>query len=294
MKGLVTGSSGQLVRALAESKAPSGIELIAVGRPELDLAVPGSAERVIAATAPDVVINAAAYTAVDEAERNRDLAFRINAEGAGEVAAAAASCGAAIIQVSTDYVFDGFKREPYLEDDATCPLGIYGASKLAGEKAVRAANPRHVIVRTAWVYSPFGHNFVKTMMGAAKTRDTLTIVDDQRGSPTSAFDLAEGLLHLIGTWRRSPSQGEGEIYHLAGAGSTSWCDFARAIMDECRQRGLPFADVKPISTADWPTAAPRPANSVLSSDKFSRDFDLVMPEWKSSVGKVVDRLANAQ
>jgi dTDP-4-dehydrorhamnose reductase len=292
MKVLVTGSQGQIVRALLERAAISGIELVATGRPDLDLSVTGTAERAIAAASPDVVINAAAYTAVDEAESNRELAFRINADGAGEVAAAAARAGAAVIQISTDYIFDGRREDSYREVDAVEPLGVYGASKLAGEEAVRSANPRHIIVRTAWVHSPFGRNFVKTMMTAAKTHDVLRVVDDQRGSPTSAFDLADGLLHLIGAWRQTPRSGEGETYHLAGTGSASWCGFAEAIMDQSRELGLPFAEVQPISTADWPTAAPRPANSVLCSAKFARDFGFAMPEWRSSLSRIVGRLAS--
>jgi dTDP-4-dehydrorhamnose reductase len=267
------------------------IELIAAGRPELDLEIPGSAGKVIGAAAPDVVINAAAYTAVDQAEQERERAFRINRDGAGEVAAAAAQSGAAIIQISTDYVFDGRADHPYREEDPTGPLGVYGQSKLAGEEAVRTANPRRVIVRTAWVYSPFGRNFVKTIMAAAESRYTLTVVDDQCGNPSSTLDLADGLLTMIEVWRRAPGVGEGETYHLAGSGSTSWCGFAQAIMDECRARGLPFAEVRPISTADWPTAAPRPTNSILSSEKFARDFGYAMPAWRESLRHVMDRLA---
>src|SRR5436305_1347286 len=238
MKILVTGAQGQLARSLVE-RAASQHELIAVGRPELDLEEPGSAARLIEAVAPDLVINAAAYTAVDQAEDEPDRAFRINADAAGEVAEAAAKVGAAVIQVSTDYVFDGRARQPYGESAATHPLSVYGRSKLAGEEQVRAANPRHVIVRTAWVYSPFGRNFVKSIMAAAEARDSLTVVDDQIGSPSSAFDIADGLLQ-VATARES---GLGETYHLAAAGSTSWCGFARAIMDECAKHGLPAADV---------------------------------------------------
>jgi dTDP-4-dehydrorhamnose reductase len=292
MKVLVTGSEGQLARSLCERAAGfDGIELIAAGRPELDLEVAGSAARIIAAVGPDIVINAAAYTAVDKAEQERELAFRNNADGAGEVAVAAARANAPIIQISTDYVFDGRADQSYREDAPTHPLGVYGQSKLAGEEAVRGANPHYVIFRTAWVYSPFGRNFVKTMMRAAETRETLTVVDDQRGNPSSALDLADGLLTMIEVWRRSPRIGAGETYHLAGTGSTSWCGFAEAIMDECRSRGLPSADVQPISTADWPTAAPRPTNSVLSSEKFARDFGYAMPEWRKSLAQVMDRLA---
>jgi dTDP-4-dehydrorhamnose reductase len=286
MKILVTGAQGQLARSLVE-RAASQHELIAVGRPELDLEEPGSAARVIEAVAPDLVINAAAYTAVDQAEDEPDRAFRINADAAGEVAKAAAKVGAPVIQVSTDYVFDGRAREPYEESAAPNPVSVYGRSKLAGEEQVRVANPRHVIVRTAWVYSPFGRNFVKSIMAAAEARDSLTVVDDQIGSPSSAFDIADGLLQ-VATARES---GLGETYHLAAAGSTSWCGFARAIMDECAKHGLPAADVQPISSGQWPTKAERPRNSVLSSAKFEREFGFVMPAWQRSLPSVVERLA---
>src|SRR5689334_13543002 len=242
MKVLVTGARGQLARSLVErADSVPEFEIIAVGRPQLDLERTGSAKRVIDEIAPDLIINAAAYTAVDEAEREPDRAYRINADAAGEVAAAALGCGAPIIQISTDYVFDGSAAEAYDETATPNPINVYGMSKLAGEEQVRAANPRHVIVRTAWVYSPFGRNFVRTIMAAAQSRDTLTVVDDQRGTPTSALDLAGGVLQMLK--RELPL---GEIYHLAGQGSTSWCAFAAAIMDECRRRGLPAADVQPI------------------------------------------------
>src|SRR4051812_19276650 len=199
MKILVTGTEGQLARSLVErALLRNDIELVALGRPELDLKAPGSAAAAIAEAAPDLVINAAAYTAVDGAEDEPERAFRINADAAGEVAAAAVRAGAAVIQLSTDYVFDGRGEDAYREDASVNPLGVYGRSKLAGEEQVRSANPRHAIVRTAWVYSPFSRNFVKSIMAAAGTRDRLTVVDDQRGSPTSALDLADGLLAMIG------------------------------------------------------------------------------------------------
>src|SRR5438270_7399873 len=268
MKLLVTGTDGQLARSLAERvRLHPAIEMVLCGRPDLDLEQAGSSAAVIARVAPDIVINAAAYTAVDQAEEEPERAFRINAHAAGEVAAAAAENGAAVIQLSTDYVFDGCGSGPYREDGLVNPLGVYGRSKLAGEEQVRAANPRHVVVRTAWVYSPFGRNFVKSIMAAAEARDSLTVVDDQVGSPSSAFDIADGLLQ-VATARRS---GLGESYHLAAAGSTSWCGFARAIMDECAKHGLPAADVQPISSGQWPTKAERPRNSVLSSAKFERE-----------------------
>jgi dTDP-4-dehydrorhamnose reductase len=292
MKVLVTGSSGQLARSLVERAASrANLEVIAVGRPQLDLEIRGSTERIIATAAPDVVINASAYTAVDEAEDAPERAFSINADGAREVAAAAARAGAPIIQISTDYVFDGRGEEPYGEDAPTNPVGIYGQSKLSGEQLVRSVTADHLIVRTAWVYSPFGLNFVKTMMSAAETRDCVTVVDDQRGNPSSALDLAEGLLHVLDFWRERPRVGLGQTYHLAGSGETSWCGFAQVIMTECASRGLPTAEVRPICTEDWPTRAERPRYSVLNSSKFARAFKFSMPDWRRSLREVVERLA---
>lgn len=291
MKVLVTGASGQLTRSLLErGAARRELEVIAVGRPQLDLEISGSAERVIRAMAPDVVINAGAFTDVDEAEDELERAFRINADGAGEVAAAAAKTGAPIIQISTDYVFDGRSSHPYTENASTNPIGIYGQSKLRGEKFVRAATPKHLIVRMAWIYSPFGRNFVKTMMSAAQKRDCLTVVADQCGNPSSALDLAEGLLHVLDVWGRQPSTGLGQTYHLASNVEMSWYGFAQAIMMECASRGLPVAEVRPICTEEWSTRTKRPRNSVLDSSKFARAFGFLMPDWRRSLGEVVERL----
>ena len=288
MRLLLTGTHGQLARSLAERAQDwPEIELVAVGRPDLDLEIAGSAEAAIIAAAPDVVINAAAYTAVDQAEDEADRAFRINADAAGEIAAAAARLGAPIVQISTDYVFDGRAASAYDEEAQVGPVSGYGRSKLAGEEQVRAANPHHTIVRTAWVYSPFGRNFVKSIMSAAQTRDVLTVVDDQRGSPSNALDLADGLLAMIE--KGIPS---GETYHL-GSGETTWCQFARTIMEHCATLGLPSAKVQPIPTEQWPTKAERPRNSVLDSRKFLRDFGYSMPDWRESVRTVIERLANS-
>ncbi|MEO7277585.1 MAG: dTDP-4-dehydrorhamnose reductase [Sphingomicrobium sp.] len=291
MKLFVTGMHGQLALALAERNR-GRFELVASGRPALDLEQPGSAAAAIGAARPDVIINAAAYTSVDRAEDQPRIAARINGDAAGEVARAGAQLEIPVVQISTDYVFDGSRDGPRGEDCATSPLGAYGRTKLAGEEQVRAANPRHVIVRTAWVYSPFRHNFVKSIMAAACVRDVLTVVDDQHGNPTSALDLADGLLTMVERWRTQPELGLGETYHLAGTGSTSWFGFAAAVMTQCARLGLPTADVKPISSADWPTPAKRPRNSRLLSDKFARDFDFWMPRWEPSLAKVVERLAD--
>ena len=292
MKVLVTGSQGQLVRSLIEQAAGRpGIELVSVGRPELDLEMSGSAARAIAAHRPDAVVNAAAYTAVDQAEDEPERAFRVNADAAGEVAAAARAIAAPIIQISTDYVFSGEGEDALSEDSPTGPAGAYGRSKLAGEEQVRAANPDHLIVRTAWVYSPFGRNFVKSIVAAAGDRDSLRVVDDQRGSPTSALDLAGAILDVLDRWSGGGRSGLGGTYHVAGTGETSWFGLAEEVMRRCAALGLPAAHVVPIRTADWPTRARRPRNSVLDCARFERDFGLRLPEWKQSVGEVVARIA---
>jgi dTDP-4-dehydrorhamnose reductase len=292
MKVLIVGTEGQLSRSLLErGRSSAGIEVLAFGRPELDLEVPGSAARAISAVSYDVVINAAAYTAVDQAEDEPERALRINADAAGEIARVTHEVGARLVHISTDYVFDGLSLKPYDESAAPNPLSVYGRSKLEGEEQVRASNPAAAIVRTAWVYSPFGRNFVKTILAAAQTRDALTVVDDQRGSPSSALDLADGLLVLLRHWRSGEGAGLGETYHLAGTGFTSWFGFAQAIIEECRKHGLSTTEVRPIRTGDWPTRAVRPPNSVLSSAKFARDFGFVMRPWRDSVVEVVSRLA---
>lgn len=292
MRILVTGVHGQLSRCLMECAAERhGLQVIAIGRPTLDLEILGSAAEAIAAAKPDLVINAAAYTAVDQAEDEPDRARRINAEAAGEIAAAARALSARVVHISTDFVFDGEASQPYTEDAAANPLGVYGRTKLAGEEAVRSANPDHLIVRTAWLYSPFGRNFVATIMRTAQDRDTLAVVDDQHGSPTSAFDLAEGLLIAIDAWSKGGRVGLGETYHLAGSGSASWFDLARAVMDDCASLGLPHAEVRPIASADWPAKAARPVYSELDSGRFGRDFGHIPPHWRTSVRKVVERLA---
>jgi dTDP-4-dehydrorhamnose reductase len=287
VKVMVVGRSGQLARSLADSGTRH--ELITIGRPELDLEMRGSAELAIRQNVPDVVINAAAYTNVDGAEGEAELAFGINADAAGEIAATANELGIPIIQISTDYVFDGSASGDYKEDAPVAPLSVYGRSKMAGEDRVRAANPRHMILRTAWLYGPYGRNFVKTMFDAAETCDELRVVADQRGSPTSALDLAEALLALLDRWN-----GQGSTYHLAGSGNASWHELACEVMSARKRLGLRVAKVEAIASADWPTKAMRPRNSVLDSSKFERDFKIRLPDWRQSVGKVVERLAEAR
>jgi dTDP-4-dehydrorhamnose reductase len=230
---------------------------------------------------------------VDQAEDEPDKAFRVNGSAAGELASAARRAGARIIQISTDYVFDGTGEGAYAEDRPTRPLGVYGRSKLEGEMRVAEANPDHLVVRTAWLYGAYGRNFVKTMLDAATGRDSLQVVADQRGSPTASDDLADGILAVLESWQTVPGLGLGCIYHLAGTGEATWFDFARAILDEAARHGLPAASVDPIATADWPVRAVRPANSVLDSSRFAADFGYRAPPWRQSTTAVVADLARS-
>ncbi|MCO6049111.1 dTDP-4-dehydrorhamnose reductase [Mesorhizobium sp. RP14(2022)] len=287
MRILVTGKSGQLVSSLREAAgARPDLELITAGRPELDLARPSSVRAKILALKPDLVVNAAAYTAVDRAEDEPARAHAINTNGARAVAEAAGSIGVPIIQISTDYVFSGDKQDEYQERDPTGPNTIYGLTKRDGEEAVTASNSRHLILRTAWVYSPFGQNFVRTMLRLAQTRDTIRVVADQWGNPTSALDLADAILAL------ALRLGEGPfgIFHLAGLGTTNWAGFARQIFAESRQNGGPFAAVEDIGTADFPAKAPRPTNSRLSSRHIAAEFGIEARPWQESVARVVSRI----
>ena len=293
MKLLVTGCHGQLALSLArQAAAIDWLEPVFAGRPELDLGRPETFAGAIDQVAPGMIINAAAFTNVDQAEDEPDLAMRLNGDAAGALARVARERNIPIIHISTDYVFDGVREGPYREDDAPAPASAYGRSKLVGEEQVRAATPDHLIVRTAWLYSPFGHNFVKTIMRLASERDELAVVDDQVGNPSSALDLADGLIALLGRWRRQPV-GFGQTYHLAGSGSCSWFDFANAIMAASRRAGGPSARVRPVATTDWPTTAPRPANSMLDSTRFATDFGFRMPDWRVSLGQVVTELARS-
>ena len=296
MRIVVTGGPGQLVLSLAEQGPLAGHELIAVGPPELDLSAPDD-DAIHAALAaafdglgPDAIVNAAAHTAVDKAESERDLAFAINATGAGAVARAAARLDVPLVHVSTDYVFSGDKAEPYVEGDETGPTGVYGASKLAGEYAVRASGADFAILRTAWVYSPFGANFVKTMLRLAETRDELGVVDDQRGCPTSALDLADVLIAVAANLKARSDLPLRGLFHATGSGEGTWADFAEAIFATSAANGGPSARVNRIATADYPTPAKRPANSRLDCSKLAAVHRVQLPQWRQSVEQVTARL----
>jgi dTDP-4-dehydrorhamnose reductase len=277
----VTGAGGMLGRAVVEAATLRGHEVRAATRAELDVTVEAAVRSTMLEWRPDAVVNCAAYTDVDGAESDRVTAEAVNCAGAGNVAAAAAEVGAAIVHVSTDYVFDGSKREPWLESDATGPLGVYGETKLAGELAVAAANPRHAIVRTAWLFGAGGKNFVDTMLTLGAQREEVSVVTDQVGCPTWAGHLAEALVQLA---QRREQTG---IHHIAGAGACSWNElarevFARAALD-CR--------VLPATSQDFVRPAARPAYSVLGSE---RSHPIVLPPWQEGVGAYLStRLAAA-
>jgi len=292
MRVLIAGWQGQLARALVEiAPGHADVEALAVGRPALDICEPATITRAMTDFRPDVIINAAAYTAVDKAESEPEAAFALNRDGARLLAEAAAQRGAAIIHVSTDYVFDGAKPAAYVEDDPTGPLNVYGRSKLEGEIAVRAANPRHLIVRTSWVHSASGANFVKTMLRLAGDRKMVRVVDDQVGTPTYAPHLAEAILELA---RGMTGAGEGDprwgTYHAAGTGAVSWCGLAREVFRVSGAASGPAAEVEGITTADYPTPARRPANSRLDGTRLRTVHAITLPPWQVGVAEGVGRL----
>lgn len=281
----VTGLKGQVAESLRER---GGAGVFAVGRPDLDLARPETVLPALAAARPHVIVNAAAYTAVDRAEAEPELAFAVNRDGARAVAEAAARLGVPLIHISTDYVFSGDKPAPYAEDDTVAPLGVYGRSKWEGEEAVRAAQPHHAILRTAWVYSPFGANFVKTMLRVARERPSARVVDDQHGNPTSALDIADGVLAVAP--RLAADASLAGTYHMSAAGETTWYDFARRIFEISKDLGGPSVPVEPITTAEWPTPVTRPMNSRLDCRKFVETFGRALPDWKDGLSVVLKRL----
>ncbi|MCK0207312.1 dTDP-4-dehydrorhamnose reductase [Starkeya koreensis] len=288
---LLLGAGGQVGREIA-ALAPGRVAgLTAFDRAGLDITDPEALGAALAAHRPDVVINAAAYTAVDRAESEPEAANLINAEAPGLIAQACAAHGARLIHLSTDYVFDGTKAGAYVEDDAVAPLGVYGASKEAGERAVRARLEAHLIVRTSWVYGIYGTNFLKTMLRLAETRDRLTVVADQQGCPTATRDIAEGLLAgaaALHEGRLGPG-----TYHLAGTGMTTWHGFASVILAHAATHTGRRPEVAPITTADYPTPARRPANSQLSSEKLAGALGFRAAPWQRRAVEVVDALLGA-
>jgi dTDP-4-dehydrorhamnose reductase len=288
MRILVAGANGQVGHALMRASWPSSWRVTGLARPELDLRSVATIEHALAVD-HDVVINAAAYTAVDKAESEPEQAYSINRDGAGLLAAAANRRGAALITLSTDYVFDGSGTRPWREGDSIAPLNVYGRSKAEGEAAQRAANPRHLILRTSWVYSSHGGNFVKTMLRLGAEREVVRVVADQHGAPTSALELADAIVALAhriegGEVDRMAQWG---TYHLAGGGETTWAGLAERVLSKLQHATGRSARLVPITTAEYPTPARRPLNSRLDCGRFVGAFGFALPAWEASVDRVL-------
>jgi dTDP-4-dehydrorhamnose reductase len=286
---LLTGGTGQLGRELLRLGWPEGVTLDAPGREALDLADADALAARVRDGGHAAVINAGAYTAVDAAESDAVAAWRINALAPAALAAACAERGIPIVQLSTDYVFDGAKDGPWRPDDPIRPLSVYGASKAGGELAVRASGARHAIVRTAWVVSAHGRNFVKTMLRLGAERDELGVVADQHGSPTAAADLARAVQAVALRLMHDATMTSG-TWHAANAGFASWHELAAHVFAEAGKRGRKAPKVNPIATRDYPTPAARPGNSRLDTQTLARDFGLELPPWRESVGRIVAEL----
>jgi dTDP-4-dehydrorhamnose reductase len=290
---LIVGAAGQVGRELQRSFSDTG-EVFANDRDTVDLAIPDQVRAMVRRTAPDVILNAAAYTAVDRAESEPHAAMAVNAKAPEILAEEAARLGALLVHYSTDYVFDGLKTGPWLETDTPNPLNVYGASKLAGEQAIQQVGGKFLIFRTSWVYGPRGTNFLLTMLRLGRERDHLNIVDDQIGAPTTSSELANAtstiVTGVLGGHLGSTADWAG-IYHMTCGGSVSWCGFARAIF--CRSRAMlggRSPEVNPILTSEYPTAAKRPHNSLLSNDKLFARFGIKLSSWELALDRTMDRL----
>ncbi len=291
MRVLVAGRQGQLAQALCARLPRDGHAVVALGRPELDIADADGVARALDAARPDLVVNAAAYTAVDRAEDEPEAAFAVNRDGAANLARAAAAAGVPLLHLSTDYVFDGLKGAPYVETDAPNPLGIYGRSKAAGEAAVLAAHPRSLVLRTAWVCSATGANFMRTMLRLAAEREELRVVADQLGAPSFAEDLADAIAAMAPRLVAAPA-GDAAfgIFHLTGAPHASWHGFAEAILAEAAARGHPRPRLLPITTGQYPTKARRPPDGRLDCARIARLHGIRPARWRGSLARCLDIL----
>jgi dTDP-4-dehydrorhamnose reductase len=291
---LIAGRNGQLARSLRDLATVRGIPLVALGRSELDLQDHGEIRRTIDPIAPSMIINAAAYTAVDLAESEVAKAFSINRDLPAALADAAWRMNIPFVHISTDYVFDGSKLDAYDEGDVPAPLNVYGASKLAGEAAVLATHPLATVIRCSWLYSPYGSNFVRTMLRLRETRPIVSVVQDQCGNPTSAIDLAAAILQIAGRLPTHDRRAMAGIFHLAGQGETTWHGFAEAIFHLLARRGIQVPRLEAIATQQYPTAARRPRNSCLDSSKAERAFGIQLPAWRCSLETCLDQLVDGE
>ena len=268
---------------MASALAAASPTVRRVGRPDFDFDRPDTVDAVFRAVRPALVVNAAAYTAVDAAETDPDAAYRANRDGPGALARLCAAAGVPLIHISTDYVFDGAKGAPYTEADVVCPTGVYGASKLAGEQAVLASGAQATILRTSWVHYCAGKNFVRTMLAIGKTRDRLTVVADQRGCPTSAADLADAVLTVADRMLTGWHESYAGVFHAAGTGDTTWFGLAQAVFEDAAAHGCKIPKVAPIATADWPTPAKRPPDSRLDCTRLAEIFGVRLPHWRDGL-----------
>ncbi len=291
MKILVTGGTGQVGRCLLEELSATYHVVLGLGSADLDVDQAEQVAARIKAFQPNLVVNAAAYTAVDKAESEPDRAGQVNALGPLHLARAAAAQGAPIIHLSTDYVFDGTKASPYTTHDLPNPQGVYGHTKLQGERAVMANNPRHLVIRTAWVFSEYGHNFLKTILRLAMERDTLSVVSDQQGCPTYARDIARALVRIVDRYAANNDLSWG-LWHYAGTPDCSWFEFASTIINQAAERGMidKVPQINAIPTTAYPTPARRPANSRLDSGPFCAAFAVPPADWQTAVDHVLAKL----
>src|SRR5215831_4789848 len=292
MRFLLLGGTGQVGEEFRTLAFPKDVEVVAPRRAALELEDPRAITRLIAAEPWNAVINAAAYTDVDRAESEEAVAFAVNAEAPSRLATETACRGIPLVHISTDYVFDGHKGAPYLEQDAVAPLNAYGRSKLAGERGVQAANPRHVILRTSWVYSPYRKNFVRTILRLAAQHERLTVVADQRGCPTAARDIAKVCLDVAMRCAVEPERAPYGIYHFAGAGEATWFEFAKAVVELAADRLSRSPQVLPIRTVDYPTPAVRATDTRLDCTAVVREFGVELRPWRRALAETIDRLLN--
>ncbi len=296
MKLLVTGATGQVGWELVRSLMPLG-EVVAISSAECNLAQPQNIQPLLEQVRPDVIVNAAAYTAVDKAEADEQQATFVNGTAAGMLAESAKTSNALLVHFSTDYVFDGNKATAYTEADEPCPLSAYGRSKLAGEQAIRQSGCDHLILRTSWVFASRGRNFVKTMLRLAQERTELSVVNDQIGAPTWARNIADATAHIVRQAQQERQQANfaSAIFNLTSSGETSWYGFTRAILDGAAARGLLSAErlpqLRPIPTEAYPLPAPRPKNSRLAGGKLHEHFGIALPEWQTALARCLDEYA---
>ncbi len=294
MKILLTGSLGQLGREIKEVAINSGLDIISMDLPEIDITDSENLRRIFSEVKPSVVVNAAAYTAVDLAETQKNICYAANSDGPANLARLCVKNNAQLIHISTDYVFDGNSKIPYSEDDPVAPINVYGKSKVEGETAVLSTPGRHIILRTSWLYGRYGKNFVKTMLRMGQEKESIQVVNDQYGCPTCAYDLADTIVAVI-RWVSEENSNKSGVYHYCGSGITTWYEFAVSIFEIVKELGLKRIPlIKPISTSQYPTAAKRPLYTALDCSKIKKRFGVELKPWKQSLKRTIHQIIDGQ